>query len=267
MPASIDLFYSTYAHFTEPALENVRREAFGVDIGQNSWLTVEEYDRFISWLGLTPDDHVLEIASGSGGPALYLASTVGCRVTGVDANAAGVTTASEMAARSNQNSRVRFTVADANARLPFDDNAFDAIICIDAMNHFPDRLAVFKQWNRVLRTGRRAIFTDPVVISGAVTNDELALRSSIGVFLFVPPGVNERLIAESGLRLVRQEDVTDNAALVAGRWCQARGHNRDELIKMEGAERFEALQRFFSTVHHLSAERRLSRIAYLAEAS
>lgn len=264
MPAQTDL-YSTYAHFTEDALANIRKETFGVDIGQNSWLTVEEYDRFLSWLGLTPDDHVLEIASGSGGPALYLASTIGCRVTGIDANAAGVATASEMAARSNQHSRVRFTVADANARLPFDDSSFDAIVCIDAMNHLPDRLAVLREWNRVLRVGRRAIFTDPVVVSGAVTNEELALRSSIGLFLFVPPEVNEGLIADAGLRLVLQEDVTDNAALVAGRWFQARGRHKDELAQIEGEERFEGLQRFFATVHQLSSERRLSRIAYLAE--
>ena len=51
-----------------------------------------------------------------------------------------------------------------------------------------------------------------------MTNDELALRSSIGLFVFVPPGVNERLIEQAGFRLVRQEDVTDNAALVSGRW-------------------------------------------------
>jgi SAM-dependent methyltransferase len=265
-PATTDL-YSTYAHFTEHALATIRSETFGVDIGQNSWLTVEEYDRFLSWLRLTPEDHVLEVASGSGGPALYLASSVGCRVTGIDANAAGVTTASEIAARSSQGDRVRFSVADANARLPFDDNSFDAIICIDAMNHLPDRLAVLREWNRVLRPGRRAIFTDPVVVSGAVTNEELALRSSIGVFLFVPPEVNERLIAEAGLRLVLQEDVTDNAALIAGRWFQARERHKDEMARIEGEERFEGLQRFFATVHQLSAERRLSRIAYLVEAS
>jgi SAM-dependent methyltransferase len=133
------------------------------------------------------------------------------------------------------------------------------------MNHFPDRLAVFREWNRVLRTDRRAVFTDPVVISGAVTNDELALRSSIGAFLFVPPDVNERLIAEAVLRLVLKEDVTENAASVADRWFQARERHRDELIRIEGEERFEGLQRFFETVHRLSSEKRLSRIAYLAE--
>jgi hypothetical protein len=69
----VDLFDSTYGHFTEDVLAAVRRETFGADIGQNSWLTMEEYDRFISWLKLSPEQHVLEVASGSGGPALYLA--------------------------------------------------------------------------------------------------------------------------------------------------------------------------------------------------
>ena len=265
MPERIDLFDSTYSHFTENVLDIIRKETFGVDIGQNSWLTVDEYDRFLPLLKLTSEHHVLEVASGSGGPALYLARTAGCRVTGIDANEKGVATASQMAVRSNQTDRVRFTVADANARLPFDDDTFDALLCIDSMNHFPNRLAVFREWRRVLRPGHRALFTDPVVITGPVTNDELAMRSSIGLFLFVPPGVNERLLEEAGLQLLRQEDVTSNAALVAGRWHEARRRHKEDLLPLEGKERFEGLQQFFAAVHQLTTERRLSRIAYLAE--
>src|SRR6266550_689363 len=120
IPERIDLFENNYSHFNEHVLRSIRKETFGVDIGQNSWLTVDEYERFLPWLGLTPDHHLLEVATGSGGPTLYLAKTVGCRVTGVDANKEGVTTASRMAGSSNQTSRVCFTVADANARLPID---------------------------------------------------------------------------------------------------------------------------------------------------
>jgi SAM-dependent methyltransferase len=265
MPERIDLFDSTYSHFTDRVLSNIRKETFGLDIGQNSWLTVDEYDRLLSWLRLTSDHHVLEVASGSGGPALYLAKTAGCRVTGIDINEEGMTTSSQMAASSNQAHRVRFRLADANARLPFDDDIFDAVLCIDSMNHFPDRLAVFREWHRVLRPGYRAIFTDPVVITGPVTNDELALRSSIGLFLFVPPLVNERLIKKAGFQLIRQEDVTKNATLIAGRWHEARERHKDVLLQIEGEERFEGLQRFFASVHQLTSERRLSRIAYLAE--
>jgi SAM-dependent methyltransferase len=265
MTNRIDLFYSTYGHFSDPVLDAIRKETFGTDIGQNSWLTVDEYERLLPWLQLSAGRHALEVASGSGGPALYLTRSTGCRVTGIDANESGVANATEMAARSGDSERVRFRVADANASLPFDEDSFDALLCMDSMNHFPDRLAVFREWRRVLRPGGRALFTDPVVVTGPVTNDELALRSSIGLFLFVPPGVNERLIDQAGFRLVRQEDVTANAALVAGRWHRARRAHRDELLPMEGEERFEGLQRFFQSVHDLTSQRRLSRIVYLVE--
>jgi SAM-dependent methyltransferase len=261
----IDLFDSTYSHFTKQVLETIRNETFGYDIGQNSWTTVEEYDRFLSWLDLRPEHHVLEVASGSGGPARYLVSSVGCRVMGIDANEAGVATATQSVAGSDQADRITFKVADANSRLPFDDNSFDAVLCIDSMNHFPDRLKVFQEWRRVLRPGRRAVFTDPVVITGPVTNDELALRSSIGLFLFVPSGVNEQLIGEAGFRLLNHEDVTENAALVSARWHESRQRHRDALIEIEGEERFAGLQQFFASVHALTSERRLSRIVYLVE--
>jgi len=133
------------------------------------------------------------------------------------------------------------------------------------MNHFPGRLKVFREWCRTLRPGQRAVFTDPVVITGPVTNDELALRSSIGVFLFVPPNVNEQLIEAAGFRLIRQEDVTANAAVVSGRWHESRKRHQDALLKIEGEERFAGLQQFFAAVHHLTTERRLSRIVYLVE--
>ena len=124
---------------------------------------------------------------------------------------------------------------------------------------------MFREWHRVLRAGRRALFTDPVVLTGPVTNDELAVRSSVGLFLFVPPGINEQLLKEAGFTLVRLEDVSDNAARVAGRWHRARQDHRDDLLRIEGQERFEGLQRFFEAVHDLTSQKRLSRLAYVVE--
>jgi ubiquinone/menaquinone biosynthesis C-methylase UbiE len=261
----VDLFNTTYRHFHAQVLDAIRKETYGVDIGQNSWLTADEYERLLPELALDADSHALGVASGSGGPALHVARSTGARVTGIDASREGVATATEMAADAGEAERVRFRVADANCRLPFADGTFDALLCIDSMNHFPKRLAVLREWRRVLKPGGRALFTDPVVVTGAVTNDELALRSSVGLFLFAPPGVNERWIEESGLRLVRQEDVTDNAARVSVRWHRARQEHREELVRIEGEERFADLQRFFQTVHRLTSERRLSRIAYVVE--
>lgn len=258
-------FYSSYAQFTERVMRDVRRETFGDDIGQNSWVTVEEFDRLVGLLGLSPGRRVLEVASGSGGPAVHLARTTGCDVTGVDVHESAVEAATKAASAAGLDGRVRFSRADANAPLPFPDSSFDGVVCIDSMNHLPDRLGVLREWRRVLRPGGRALFTDPVVVTGAVTADELSLRASVGVFLFTAPGVNEGIIERAGLALVHREDVTENAAVIAGRWHGARAARRDELERIEGAERFEGVQRFFDAVHRLSAERRLSRIAYVVE--
>jgi SAM-dependent methyltransferase len=258
-------FYGNYSEFTESVSAAVRAEAFGEDVGQNSWITADEYAGFAERLGLSGESHVLEVASGSGGPSLWLARRIGCRLTGVDSNEAGIATASRAAAEAGLAGRVEFRLADANARLPFDDATFDGILCMDAMNHLPDRLAVLRDWRRLLRPGRRAVFTDTVVITGPVTAEELARRSSIGVFLFTPPGANERLIGDAGLRLVESEDVTENAALVSARWRAARERHRDALVRMEGEERFAGTQTFLDTVHRLTSERRLSRIVYVAE--
>src|SRR5262245_1654605 len=122
MTERVDLFDGTYSHFTDRVLDAIRKETFGTDIGQNSWLTVDEYERWLPWLGLAAGQRIIEIASGSGGPARYAALATGCHVTGVDANPSGVATATAMAAAAGESAHVQFSVADANARLPFDDH-------------------------------------------------------------------------------------------------------------------------------------------------
>jgi SAM-dependent methyltransferase len=264
MSKKVDL-YSNYGDFEADVHARVRKKTFGEDIGQNSWTSADEYRRWAEALGLREGSTVLEVASGSGGPALFLAHEFGCRVHGVDLNADGIATANERARTMGLDSRVMFSEANADEALPYSDETFDALLCIDAANHLPDRLQVLREWYRVLRPEGRALFTDPVVVTGLVSDQELAARSSIGTFVFAPSGVNERLIKEAGFNLLKTEDVTENAAMISKRRHNARAEDRPALVQVEGEERYEGLQRFYQIVHHLTSERRLSRFAYLLE--
>lgn len=264
MSNQVDLFNNTYSNFKEQVLAEIRRETYGEDIGQNSWITTDEYDIFFGWLGLSRQAHVLEVASGSGGPAIYLARQHGCRVTGVDINEHGLATARQ-AALDAQITNVVFQFADIDQRLPFENYAFDAIMCIDSMNHFRRRQDVLSEWHRILKNGGRALFTDPVVISGTVSNEELAARSSIGFFLFVPLDETKQSIKNAGFKLLQCEDVTRNIELTSGRWHDSRERHQDALLQIEGKERFDGLQLFLATVHKLTSERRLSRYVFVVE--
>lgn len=260
----VDAYTNTYRNFASDVWAEIRRATYDEDIGQNSWLGARELRVFLEWLDVSASSSVLEVACGSGGPACHIVQTTGCYLTGIDNSAEGITAAKTLAQRLGLADRASFHQADANESLPFDDSAFDAVICIDAINHLRDRPAVLMEWNRVLRRGGAVVFTDPVVVTGAVTNAEFAQRSSIGFFLFVPPGHNERLLAEAGFTFVRAQDATEAAADVSARRRAARERFRDELVALEGQEQFEGLQTFLQSVHQLSASRRLSRLVYHA---
>jgi SAM-dependent methyltransferase len=270
MPAKREIANHYGAHYREFAGElyaEVRREAFGEDIGQNSWLTVDELGRFRPWLRLGPSVRLLDVACGSGGPALHLAELAECDVVGIELDDDAVTNGNRVAHEKGLEARAAFVQGDANVRLPFDDASFDAVLCIDAINHFRDRARVFEDWARVLRPGGRLVFTDPVVVTGALGSDELEARASIGYFLFVPPGENERLLAAAGLSVVSVEDTTERLADVAQRRGDARAAHDEALRGVEGDESFDGRQRFFETVALLARERRLSRFVYVAERS
>ena len=263
MSSSVNLYGTAYGNFATQVLEQVRRETYGEDMGQSSWVTGHEYRRFFDLLELAPTDHVLDIGCGSGGPAIFLARERRCRVTGVDVNEAGIQAGLSHARRASLDHKVHFRRADVREPLPFPDQTFDAIVCMDAMCHLPDRCRLFGEWRRVLRPGGRMLYTDPVVVTGLVSNEELATRSSTGYFEFCPPGVNEQLIRRAGFELVRTEDVTENEVEVSRRWHAARQQRATDLIRLEGEETFAGLQRFLFIVHRLSSERRLSRFLYL----
>ena len=259
-------FYASYETFEDKVLADVRAATFDVDFGQNSWTTAAEFDRLVDMLEVGPGERVLDVASGSGGPAVRIAARTGASVTGIEISEAGVERARAHAAASGVRDRVDFVAGDAAASLPFEDGRFGAIVCIDALNHLAGREAVLAEWRRVLRPGGRIAFTDPIVLTGPVSNEELARRTAIGFFLVVPPGYDERLLDAAGFDIVQAVDSSPQAAALAGRWRDTRAARRDDLVRIEGAERFEATQAFFDAVADLAGSGRLSRMAYVARA-
>ena len=76
MAENAPIFY-VYGEFDRGPLAQIRRETYGEDMGQFSWITADEFRKFVRQLELDVKEHVLDVACGSGGPALFLAHTIG----------------------------------------------------------------------------------------------------------------------------------------------------------------------------------------------
>ena len=264
MNEKVDHYGSQYSNFVSELYEEIRKDAFEIDIGQNGWLTADEQDIFIDWLELNGEIHLLDIACGSGGPTLRISEKTGCTVTGIDIHEDGIKAANTQAKSRGLTEKTSFIVSDGSTELPFENETFDAVYCIDAINHLPDRAKVLKEWNRILKPGGRLVFTDPITITGVISKDDIDVRSSIGYFLFAADGADERLLKNAGFEVKHKTDRTENMKEMAEKWKDAREKRAGELIKAEGREAFEGQQIFFKVCEELAKGKDLSRFAFLA---
>lgn len=264
MSEKVDLYDSAYGNYESDGYRLVRIETYGEDLGQTSWVTTEESNEIPRLLDLRTNSSVLEVGCGSGGYALHLAEKVGCRLVGLDINVAGVRNANQLALTRGLASRAHFEQCDVSNNLPFNDKTFDAVFSNDVLCHLPGRPEVLGEIFRVLKPGGRMLFSDALVVGGMLSHEEIATRSSIGFYVYSPPGENERLIARAGFCQIRVTDTTDCAARIAQRWHHAREKRKEELVAAEGNINFEGLQRFLSCVQLLTSERRLLRYLYIA---
>ncbi|MCL4442267.1 MAG: methyltransferase domain-containing protein [Firmicutes bacterium] len=108
-------------------------------------------------LGLKNSDTVLDVASGQGTSAVFLARTFGCSVTGVDLSKANIEVAEKNAADSGV-SNVLFRAGDAE-KLPASDQEFCAVVSECAFCTFPDKETASKEIYRVLKAGGKGGIT------------------------------------------------------------------------------------------------------------
>ena len=115
--------------------------------------------------GIQPDDAVLDVGSGLGGPARLIANVCGCHVTGIDLSEPFVEAAQYLTARTLQQSHVQFQSANA-LQLPFADGAFDITLNQHVAMNIGDRAGLYSELRRVTRAGGKLALHDVVLGSG-----------------------------------------------------------------------------------------------------
>ena len=254
-----------YEEFDSPLQRQLRREAYGRDIGQHSWVTAEELEQDIPRLKLLRASRFLDLGCGPGGPLAFVVGQVGCQGSGADLSANAIAGARVRTMSLGLDELITLREADLNQPLPFSSSSFEAAMSVDVILHLRDRAEVFREVARVLVPGGRFLFTDAGVITGSVSEEEIRMRALHGYTQVAPPGFNERLLEHAGFRLVEREDRTASLLKNAtGRLAARLGH-RAEIEQQEGSSGFERQQQYLETVAGLSQRGALSRVMYLAE--
>ncbi|HUQ79877.1 MAG TPA: methyltransferase domain-containing protein [Gemmatimonadaceae bacterium] len=260
-----ETYDDTYRDFDSPLMRRVRTEAYGEDIGQHSWVTADELRSDIGRLSLTPSSRLLDLGAGPCGPLTFILHHAGCSGVAADQSASGLDVGRERARALGVDAQFSTRQADLNDPLPFDDASFDAAISLDVVLHLRDRARLFREVARVLRPGGRFLLTDAGVITGPISNEEVEARSGYGFTQFSPAGLDERLLEQSGFRVVETRDRTASVVRNAGGRLGAMRTHRTELEDAIGTAAFERQQDYLAICLALAERRAMSRVMVLAE--
>ena len=110
---------------------------------------------------ITSTDEVLDVGCGIGGPARFLATKFGCKVTGIDLTPEFIDVARDLNARVGLGDTIDLRVADA-LDLPFPDASFDVVWTQHVSMNIADKPGLYAELGRVLRPGGRLAFFDVV---------------------------------------------------------------------------------------------------------
>jgi sarcosine/dimethylglycine N-methyltransferase len=159
--------------------------------------------------GITAGMSVLDVGSGVGGPARFLAATYGCQVTGVDLSEPFVDAARYLAERTGLSGQVSFETASA-LELPFDDGPFGVVLLQHVAMNISDRARLYREIRRVLKPGGRFATFD-VVLNGGEPHYPVPWARTPATSFLLSAAATREAVEPAGFRTLEWRDDTEAA--------------------------------------------------------
>ena len=116
---------------------------------------------FCAEMGLRAGMKVLDVGSGIGGSAFFMASKYGVEIEGVDLSSNMVDIAQDYLKTmpADIQEKVSFRVADATT-MDYPENHYDLVYSRDTILHIEDKKSLFQHFFKCLKPGGRVVITD-----------------------------------------------------------------------------------------------------------
>ena len=201
-------------------------------------------DRLIAEATVRADDVVLDVCSGMGGPARYLAWKTGCDVTGLDLTASRVEGATELTRVARLSGSVRFVHGNALA-MPFEDAAFTLAVAQESFAHIPDKPRLLAECARVLRPAGRLVFSDIVHRGNLSVEDRQRLFEGMTFSDIATVEEYAEQLRSCGMEVVRQLDLAEEwTRILVERLAMYRSLEPQTVARL-GREHFERYDRAY----------------------
>jgi sarcosine/dimethylglycine N-methyltransferase len=216
-------------------------------------------------LGLQPTSRVLDIGSGVGGPARYLAHKIGCRVTALELQPKLNAIAVDLTQRSGLSERVTHILGDALA-YPFADGQFDAGVSLLAVLHIPDRPRLFKRLARALRSGGGCYVEDLCARAPFGPKDLRDLREIVFGVSVTSIEDYAKDVRAAGFVDVAATDLTGDWAPYAADRLRLWRQNHEPYARVHGEGAYAVQEKFYSVIARLYESGSLGGVRLVARA-
>ena len=191
----------------------------GVDPSRPQIDTLAPYDQFhgrgleatqeiAAMLKVAPTDHLLDVGSGIGGPARYMAHRFGCRVTGIDLTAEYCEVARHLTRLLAMESQVEFELGDALA-MPFADATFDGAYSMNVSMNIADKAALYGEVRRVLRPGSWLMLSELAKGPGAPLDYPTPWAATASTSFLATPEETRNGLEAAGFEIVQFRETTE----------------------------------------------------------
>ncbi len=181
---------------------------------------------FCDRLTFSNNTRVLDIGSGLGGAAFYMAEKYGASVVGLDLSEVMIEIANE---RAKGISNVEFHLADV-LTMDFEENSFDLIWSRDALLHIPQKAELFALLAKWLAPGGQIMISDYARSANKVSSDFQDYVDQSGYDL-LDVETYGALLTEAGFQHVKNEDWSQQFMEVLRAEQNTLRHDREQFLQ------------------------------------